>query len=299
MTLVCVTYLSWATRNVTLISMNDAKCIIVSVYTCVIMTSLVCSMSAVLGSWPNAWYACVAGVILICTTEVLLLHYVPKVRYPKGKNNIVQCYDDVHFPIPVRPRMTLYGIFPRTYDPSLVTVAVSGLLYRVYCIGSPVSDLLYRVYCIGSPVSGLLYRVSCIGSPVSGLLCRVSCIGSLVSGLLYRVSCIGSPVSDLLYRVSCIGSPVSGLLYRVSCIGSPVSGLLYRVSCIGSPVSGLLYRVSCIGSCIGSHVSGLLYRVSCMSFHCVLNEINFTLLLDDLHTILYRFGNGRTILTRS
>ncbi|XP_072048436.1 probable G-protein coupled receptor 156 [Amphiura filiformis] len=83
--LVSVTYLSWATRNVTLISMNDAKCIIISVYTCVIMTSLVSAMSALLWKWPNAWYASISMVILICTTEVLLLHYVPKMR--EWRNN--------------------------------------------------------------------------------------------------------------------------------------------------------------------------------------------------------------------
>ncbi|XP_077985332.1 gamma-aminobutyric acid type B receptor subunit 2-like [Glandiceps talaboti] len=73
------TYLSWATRNVTLPSMNDAKSIIISVYTCVILAAIVTGLSTILVAWPNAWYACVSTVILVCTTEVLLMQNIPKI----------------------------------------------------------------------------------------------------------------------------------------------------------------------------------------------------------------------------
>ncbi|XP_077862503.1 putative G-protein coupled receptor 156 [Saccoglossus kowalevskii] len=73
------TYLSWSTRHVTLPPMNDATSIIISVYTCVILTAMVTSLSAFLVTWPNLWYACIVAVIFICTSEVLLLQNVPKI----------------------------------------------------------------------------------------------------------------------------------------------------------------------------------------------------------------------------
>ncbi|KAJ8035254.1 Gamma-aminobutyric acid type B receptor subunit 2 [Holothuria leucospilota] len=74
------THLSWATRNVALIALNDASCIIASVYTCVILASLAALLSPTLMEIPDAWYACVALVLWICATEVLLLQYIPKFR---------------------------------------------------------------------------------------------------------------------------------------------------------------------------------------------------------------------------
>ncbi|XP_070547815.1 gamma-aminobutyric acid type B receptor subunit 2-like [Ptychodera flava] len=72
-------YLAWATRNVTLPSMNDAKSIIISIYTCVILAAIATGLSAILVTWPNAWYACVSGAILVCTTQVLLMQNIPKI----------------------------------------------------------------------------------------------------------------------------------------------------------------------------------------------------------------------------
>ncbi len=74
------TYLSWETRNVTVPSMNDAKCIVLSVYTCVILVAMATALMAVLEKWPNAWYSCVSVVMLVCPTELLLLQYIPKIR---------------------------------------------------------------------------------------------------------------------------------------------------------------------------------------------------------------------------
>ena len=73
------THLSWATRNVTLTAMNDARCIIISVYTCVILVSLSTAFSTTLWRWPNIWYFCLAAVILTCATQVLVLLHIPKV----------------------------------------------------------------------------------------------------------------------------------------------------------------------------------------------------------------------------
>ncbi|XP_022101328.1 gamma-aminobutyric acid type B receptor subunit 2-like [Acanthaster planci] len=74
------TYLSWETRNITVPSMNDAKCIVVSVYTCVILVAMVTALMTMLEAWPNAWYCCLSVVMLICPTELLLLQYIPKIR---------------------------------------------------------------------------------------------------------------------------------------------------------------------------------------------------------------------------
>ncbi|XP_038065922.1 gamma-aminobutyric acid type B receptor subunit 2-like [Patiria miniata] len=74
------THLSWETRNITVPSMNDAKCIVVSVYTCVILVAMVTALMTSLEAWPNAWYCCLSVVMLICPTEMLLLQYIPKIR---------------------------------------------------------------------------------------------------------------------------------------------------------------------------------------------------------------------------
>ncbi|XP_072166361.1 uncharacterized protein [Diadema setosum] len=74
------THLSWATRNVALTAMNDARCVIISVYTCVILVSMATALSLSLWQWPNVWYTCLTVVILTCTTEVLLLLHIPKIR---------------------------------------------------------------------------------------------------------------------------------------------------------------------------------------------------------------------------
>lgn len=74
------THLSWATRNVALSAMNDSRCIIISVYTCVILVSMTTALSSTMWRWPNVWYSCMALVLLLLTTQVLVLVHVPKVR---------------------------------------------------------------------------------------------------------------------------------------------------------------------------------------------------------------------------
>ncbi|XP_063959400.1 probable G-protein coupled receptor 156 [Lytechinus pictus] len=73
------THLSWATRNVALSAMNDARCIIISVYTCVVLVSMATALSSTMWRWPNVWYSCLALVLLLCTTEVLVLVHLPKI----------------------------------------------------------------------------------------------------------------------------------------------------------------------------------------------------------------------------
>ncbi|XP_071806888.1 probable G-protein coupled receptor 156 [Asterias amurensis] len=82
------TYLSWETRNVTVPSMNDAKCIVLSVYTCVILVAMATALMAVLEAWPNAWYSCLSVVMLVCPTELLLMQYIPKIRAMRNNPDV-------------------------------------------------------------------------------------------------------------------------------------------------------------------------------------------------------------------
>ncbi|XP_071957398.1 probable G-protein coupled receptor 156 [Antedon mediterranea] len=79
-TLIFGTFLSWSTRNVVLPSMNEARCIVISIYTCVVLVALAMGISTVVWMWPNIWFSVVTTVIFTCTTEVLLLQNVPKMK---------------------------------------------------------------------------------------------------------------------------------------------------------------------------------------------------------------------------
>eukprot|EP00058_Branchiostoma_floridae_P023265 XP_002608755.1 hypothetical protein BRAFLDRAFT_73975 [Branchiostoma floridae] len=84
------TYLSWATRGVNFPAMNDAKPIILSIYCCVVLVGIATPLTFHLDQWPDAVYACVAGVLIVCTTVTLCLLFVPKVKlwkeWTKNKN---------------------------------------------------------------------------------------------------------------------------------------------------------------------------------------------------------------------
>ncbi|CAH1248296.1 GABBR2 [Branchiostoma lanceolatum] len=74
------TYLSWATRGVNFPAMNDAKPIILSIYCCVVLVGIATPLTFHLDQWPDAVYACVAGVLIVCTTVTLCLLFMPKVK---------------------------------------------------------------------------------------------------------------------------------------------------------------------------------------------------------------------------
>ncbi|KAI8502329.1 hypothetical protein Bbelb_199170 [Branchiostoma belcheri] len=72
------TYLSWTTRGVNFPAMNDAKAIILSIYCCVVLVGIATPLTFHLDQWPDAVYACVAGVLVACTTVTLCLLFMPK-----------------------------------------------------------------------------------------------------------------------------------------------------------------------------------------------------------------------------
>ncbi|XP_078664723.1 uncharacterized protein LOC144907480 [Branchiostoma floridae x Branchiostoma belcheri] len=81
------TYLSWATRGVNFPAMNDAKAIILSIYCCVVLVGIATPLTFHLDQWPDAVYACVAGVLVVCTTVTLCLLFMPKVKLWKEWTN--------------------------------------------------------------------------------------------------------------------------------------------------------------------------------------------------------------------
>lgn len=74
-------YMAWETRNVKIPALNDARYIGMNVYNVVIMSVLVVTISNILSHQPTLAYIMESSFMLVSTTTILCLLFVPKVIF--------------------------------------------------------------------------------------------------------------------------------------------------------------------------------------------------------------------------
>ncbi|XP_074652841.1 uncharacterized protein LOC141907168 [Tubulanus polymorphus] len=80
-------YLSWSIRHVTLPSMNDSPCIVLSCHVTMITACLGIAMATLFRETPDLLYASIASAVWIWTTVTLMLIFIPKVNLWRKKSD--------------------------------------------------------------------------------------------------------------------------------------------------------------------------------------------------------------------
>lgn len=75
------TYLSWVIRHVTLPSMNDSTCIIISCHVTTIVSAAAVSLAVIFKEWPDVVYTSFSAAVWLSTTVTLSVEFLPKVSY--------------------------------------------------------------------------------------------------------------------------------------------------------------------------------------------------------------------------
>ena len=90
-------YMAWETRHVKIPVLNDSQYIGMNIYNVVLMSVTVVALSSILTDRPTLSYAVVSALIILSTTGLLSLLFLPKV------------YDLALFSQPSHPKLIILG----------------------------------------------------------------------------------------------------------------------------------------------------------------------------------------------